>query len=42
MKILVVDDNEDNVDLIIDILEEDYDLISAFDGPSSRSFHMRR
>jgi signal transduction histidine kinase len=34
MKILVVDDNHDNVDLVTDILEGDYDMIKAYDGPS--------
>ncbi len=32
MKILAVDDNLDNVDLICDLLEDDYDLIKAYNG----------
>jgi len=33
MKILVVDDNRDNVELLCQILEDDYDLIEAYNGP---------
>jgi CheY-like chemotaxis protein len=33
-KILVVEDNPDNMDLIEAFLEDDYELIQAFDGES--------
>jgi CheY-like chemotaxis protein len=33
-KILVVEDNPDNMDLIEAFLEDDYELIKAFDGES--------
>jgi len=32
MKILVVDDNQDNVELVTQILEDRYEVIKAFDG----------
>ena len=33
MKILAVDDNRDNVELLCQILEDDYDVITAYNGP---------
>jgi len=32
MKILIVEDNEDNMELLIQMLEDDFDIIKATDG----------
>ena len=38
MKILAVDDNQDNVELLCQVLEDDYDMIQAFSGANCIKF----